>query len=90
MSATKIPGFTAELSLHAARGRYTSGWSSTSDPNAVIPAIPACRNCEWILDQCEIHGWRPRAVCNACARGYCYEEPPMPDPFPDPFPTPRF
>jgi hypothetical protein len=88
MNAKNMPGFTADQSLHAARGRYRSGWPSTSRSNAVIPAIPACRNCDWILDQCEIHGWRPRAVCNACAANYCYEEPPMPDPFPDPFPRP--
>jgi len=57
----------------------------------VVPAIPACRNCDDILDNCLQNGWRPRAVCNACASGYCYEEPPPPDPFPDPFePLPRF
>ena len=57
----------------------------------IIPAIPMCQNCDYILDQCEIHGWRPRAVCNACLQGNCWDEPPVPDPFPDPFgPLPRF
>ena len=86
-----IPGFTAEKSLSAAMGRYRGGWHSAVHGNAVIPAIPACRNCDYILEQCELHNWRPRAVCNACARNYCYEDTPMPNPFPDPFePLPRF
>jgi hypothetical protein len=91
MYAKNMPGFTADQSLHAARGRYRSGRSFSSRPDAVIPAIPMCRNCDYILDNCERFGWRPRAVCNACLFGNCYDEPPMPDPFPDPFePLPRF
>lgn len=91
MNAMKMPGFTAEQSLHAARGHYRSGRPSATGSDAIIPAIPACRNCDYILEQCELHNWRPRAVCNACARNYCYEEQPMPNPFPDPFPPlPRF
>jgi hypothetical protein len=91
-----LPGFTAEATLHQTSGYYqalqtASGRPFTSPSNAVIPAIPACRNCDCILEQCAANGWRPRAVCNACASGYCYEEPPMPNPFPDPFePLPRF
>ena len=88
MNAMKMPGFTAEQSLHRAQGRYRSGRPSATRSDAIIPAIPACRNCDYILEQCELHNWRPRAVCNACASNYCYEDPPMPDPFPDPFPRP--
>jgi hypothetical protein len=91
MNAMKMPGFTAEQSLHPARGHYRNGRRSAARTDAIVPAIPACRNCEWILEQCELHNWRPRAVCNACATHYCYEDPPMPNPFPDPFPPlPRF
>jgi hypothetical protein len=91
MNTINMPGFTAERSLPATRGRYRSRKLSASRSDAVIPAIPACRNCGYILDRCVRNGWRPRAVCNACADGDCYEEPPMPDPFPDPFgPLPRF
>jgi hypothetical protein len=91
MNAMNMPGFTADQSLHPARGRYRSGRPSSSCSNVVVPAIPACRNCDWILDQCERHGWRPRALCSACLFGNCYEDPPMPDPFPDPFGgLPRF
>jgi hypothetical protein len=91
MNTMKIPGFTAERSLLSAGRRYRSGRPTASLSGAVVPAIPACRNCDYILDQCEKHGWRPRAVCNACAVGDCYEDPPNPDPFPDPFGRlPRF
>jgi hypothetical protein len=84
----RMPGFSADQSLRAARGHYRSGCPSASRSDALIPAIPMCQNCDYILDQCELHGWRPRALCAACARGYCYEEPPPPDPFPDPFERP--
>ncbi len=47
--------------------------------------IPACSNCDYILDRCSLNNWRPRAVCNACARGDCYEPLPPPDPFDGPF-----
>jgi hypothetical protein len=85
MKTLKIPGFTADHALTAQFGRYRIGQLAASNQNTVIPAIPACRNCDAILDRCESNGWRPRAVCNACASGNCYEVPPMPDPFPNPF-----
>jgi hypothetical protein len=86
MQAMNMPGFTAERSLQKASGRYRGIRSSASRADAVIPAIPACRNCDYILDRCEANNWRPRALCAACAFGNCYEEPPMPNPYPDPFP----
>jgi hypothetical protein len=86
-----VPGFTADWSLQATRGRYRSDHPGASRSYAVVPAIPMCRNCDFILDNCEKHGWRPTALCNACAVGNCYDPPPMPDPFPNPFdPLPRF
>ena len=92
MTVMKMAGFTAETSLYKARGHYQAGRQAINSPvPGIIPAIPACQNCDWILEQCELNDWRPRAVCNACAVGWCYDEPPMPDPFPDPFdPLPRF
>jgi hypothetical protein len=92
MNTMNIPGFTAETSLYKTNGHYQGGRHAIISPvHLVIPAIPMCQNCDYILARCEINGWRPRAVCNACAVGNCYEEPPMPDPFPDPFGRlPRF
>jgi hypothetical protein len=90
MNATTIPGFTADQSLGAARGSYRSGRPPAPRPDAVFPAIPNCANCDYILDNCERFGWRPRGLCNYCLSGWCYEETPLPDPFPDPFPLRRF
>lgn len=69
-----MPGFTAERSLGGARGRYRSGWHGASRSGGVVPAIPNCANCDYILDRCASNGWRPRAVCNACRVGNCYED----------------
>lgn len=85
MQATNMPGFTAARSLERAQGRYRSAGRGGSGRNGVEPAIPACGNCDYILDNCARNGGRPRALCNACAFGNCYEDPPMPNPFPDPF-----
>jgi hypothetical protein len=87
----RLPQFNATKSLYRSGRRYRRGRARESQGAVVVPAIPACANCDWILERCEINGWRPRAVCNACAVGWCYDEPPAPDPFPDPFdPLPRF
>lgn len=80
-----LPRFTADWSLKVARGHYRSGRLYTSRSGAVIPAIPLCRNCDTILDRCFSNGWRPRALCDACATGNCFDDPPAPDPFPNPF-----
>lgn len=92
MNIMNMPGFTAEDSLYKTSGHYRAGRHAINPlVHMVIPAIPPCQNCEYILGRCEINGWRPRAVCNACSSGNCYDEPPEPDPFPDPFgPLPRF
>ena len=57
-----MPGFAAEQSLHAARGRYRSSRQVAAPSHAVIPAIPRCENCDHILDYCATHGGRPRAA----------------------------
>ena len=79
MNAINMSGFTAEQSLHAVRGHYRSGRPVATRSGAVIPAIPRCENCDYILDNCERFGWRPAALCNACARGNCYSGEENPD-----------
>ena len=72
MNAMIMPGFTAETSLYKTSGHYQAGRHTVnSSMNVIVPAIPACRNCDYIL-QCENNGWTPRAVCNACLSGNCY------------------
>ena len=71
MNALNIPGFGAAQSLHAARGHYRGGRSVAAQPGTVFPAIPRCANCDYILENCEKNGWKPRAVCNACDSGGC-------------------
>jgi len=88
MSASNLPGFTADQSLGPAQGRYRSGYQSAARSPGVVPAIPMCSNCDYILDRCESNGWRPRGLCNLCAAGACYDPPPPPDPFPNPWPGP--
>ena len=77
MNIINMPGFTAEVSLHGSATSYASGdyyrrQSADSHAGKVIPAIPACANCDWILERCEQNGWRPRGLCNLCAIGWCY------------------
>jgi len=81
MKDIRIPRFTAEAALDVPHVRYRGGHSLVSGQNAVVPAIPACRNCDGILERCENNGWKPRAVCNACAVNNCYDDPPPPDPY---------
>jgi hypothetical protein len=82
MNTVTLPGFTAEESLGAARGRYRSGWPMSSRAGAVgsvVPAIPYCGNCDYILDWCaRLHSHA--AICSYCAGGYCwgpYNGPPL-------------
>jgi len=78
-----MPKFTAEASLYKTSGYYRHGQSADSHDNAIVPAIPFCGNCDFILDNCERNGWRPRALCAACATGNCFsgvEVPPPDDP----------
>jgi hypothetical protein len=67
----RIPGFTAERSLHTTRGRYRTNRRVASPSGSVIPSIPRCENCEALLEYCATHGGRPRAACAACATGHC-------------------
>jgi len=67
-----VPGFNAEASLYGSINYLGHDHVGVPDANAVIPAIPFCGNCDQILETCEKNGWRPQAVCNACAVGNCY------------------
>lgn len=67
-----IPGFTAEASVYRADSDYVSTGFANSHGGALIPAIPFCGNCDYILDNCERNGWRPRALCGMCASGHCF------------------
>ena len=71
MNTMNMPGFTAERSLQAVRGRYRSGRTVAVASDAVIPAIPRCENCPALLEYCARHGGRPRAACIACSTGDC-------------------
>lgn len=67
-----MPGFRAEASLYRSSSYYCSGQSADSHADTVVPAIPFCGNCDYILDRCARNGGRPRAVCRACAIGNCF------------------
>ena len=77
MKTLDMPGFTAVASLNDHPGSYAGSDDyrrqvDRSDAGKIVPAIPACANCEWILDRCERNGWRPTGLCNLCAVGWCY------------------
>jgi hypothetical protein len=64
----RIPGFTATEAI-CGNGSYNQRQMAIgSSSNAVIPALPNCRNCPWILERCMNNNWRPRGLCNACLR----------------------
>ena len=76
-----MPGYHADASLGRRAGRFRRMRAGESAVQSVVPAIPACRNCDAIIDRCLENGMRPRAVCNACLSGNCYsgtEFPPDP------------
>ena len=75
MSIMNIPGFTAEASLYRSGGYRRHRQSADADVRVVVPAIPYCGNCDWILDNCERNGWHPRGLCDMCLRGMCYDQP---------------
>jgi hypothetical protein len=75
-----LPRFTAAASAYQSQRQYR-GRTAGAHGGTVVPAIPFCGNCDYILDRCEQNGWRPRAVCRACAIGNCFSgvEDPTPD-----------
>jgi hypothetical protein len=80
----RLPKFTATDTLYRSGGRYRHTRSGGSRVDAVVPAIPFCGNCDYILDNCDKNGGRPRALCRACAIGNCFsgvEDPTPNDPW---------
>lgn len=78
-----MPGFSADASLMSVGSPYRRR-SGRARSGSVVPSIPFCGNCDYILDRCERNNWRPRAVCNACASGNCFsgvEDPTPSDPW---------
>lgn len=77
-----IPGFTAEASVYKTRNGYCrNGQSADSHAGTVVPAIPFCGNCGYILRNCARTGGFPLALCRACRTGNCstgVENPPPP------------
>jgi hypothetical protein len=76
-----LPGFHAEASLYRGGVYRRHGRADFPAGNSVVPSIPLCSNCDFILANCVKHGGLPRAVCTACALGVCDhggEVPPVP------------
>jgi hypothetical protein len=70
-----MPRFTAEASLRKSGSDCRlAAHSADSYAGTVIPAIPFCGNCDYILENCERNGYRPRALCAACLSGNCLAE----------------
>jgi hypothetical protein len=70
-----IPGFTAEGSLYKTSQHYQMIGAQPSSSGQLVPAIPPCRNCDYICDVC----LRRRVGCGACAlcsQGICDPSPP--------------
>lgn len=71
----RLPGFEAQASLYKSGSSYLSAKADTNASGQVIPAIPPCRNCDYICDVCERRG----VACGACALcdvGWCDPSPP--------------
>ena len=81
-----MPGFTAEVSLYNRSVGYChTVQSADSHAGGVIPAIPFCGNCDYILENCRRSGGRPRALCAMCAFGDCFSGVERPPQLLDPF-----
>jgi hypothetical protein len=83
---TTIPGFAAETSLYRSPSNYR-GVALPVGQVAVSPAIPPCRNCDYICDLCVDKG-RACGACRLCSIGACdpcppggCEPPERPDPW---------
>jgi hypothetical protein len=74
-----MPGFTAEASLSVGRSYRGLGRVAEAPVGSVVPAIPYCGNCDYILDWCaRLHSHA--AICGACLTGDCYGPPTAPPP----------
>jgi hypothetical protein len=75
-----IPGFTAEVSLSARRSYRGLGRIAEAHVDSIVPAIPYCGNCDYILEWCARTHNSHSAICIACATGNCYGPPTTPPP----------
>jgi hypothetical protein len=65
-----MPGFNANTSLYKTSSCYQMVAFQSSVTAKVVPAIPPCRNCDYICGICERRG----VACGACALcswGHC-------------------
>ena len=68
------PGFTADATLYQTTQTYR-GVALGRTPGGLSPAIPPCRNCDYICDLCA----RRHVACGACGLceiGWCDPSPP--------------
>jgi hypothetical protein len=68
------PGFAAEVTLYRTEITYR-GMYAGSMASGVVPAIPPCRNCDYICDLCADTG-RACGACRLCSIGACDPCPP--------------
>lgn len=69
-----MPGFNADTSLYHTSSHYQMIGTQVSSTSKVEPAIPPCRNCDYICDVCLKRG----VACGACAlcnKGFCDPSP---------------
>lgn len=70
------PLVTAEASLYMSAGSYQALPLFGASANRVVPAIPACQNCDFICDVC-IRTGRVCGACRFCLRGICDPNSPL-------------
>ncbi len=57
-----MPRYTAEASLYQTSEHYQMIGTQAGSTGQVVPAIPPCRNCDYICDLCLRRG----VACGAC------------------------
>jgi hypothetical protein len=66
----RLPGFTGDLALSSSGAHYRLVAQRGGSAGAVVPAIPPCRNCDYICDVCLETG-RACGACAMCGVGVC-------------------
>jgi hypothetical protein len=70
-----MPRFTSEAALYQTSRQYRGTAAGFSPTALIVPAIPPCRNCDYICDLCVDRGVACGA-CALCAVGDCDPCPP--------------
>jgi hypothetical protein len=70
----RTPGFSAESSLYTTSSVYGGVAAASDSGGMVIPAIPPCRNCDYICDVC-LRRHVACGACRLCSLGYCDPSP---------------